>query len=255
MLNEYIINQLRAGEEALPIFKKIGIENPELLSQSLCGISSLGSCINELYQKIIISARQTENTVSVGQIYQTLIKFHGKTNLTSLYGNFSNPNPWSVFADKYYVFHHTLSTVAAAFGLNSRNFIGLTKPSDLGVHINNSTKSVLSFSSQYSIENAGTNGTHLIGVVNYSYQDDTFDLADPYNPNGTSGFSRERQPSTVINTFQKGNGILISKQPLPENPVGFSYTPIMDKITQPGTKPWPVFIPKEVVEEIRKLII
>jgi len=222
-------------------------------SSSLCGLASVGNAINLLKADVNLTSQL------LSKIYSIVETYNQKQDLHSFTNEFQNPNPWRVFTQDLDIYHSALMTIIIAFDLKVERFEAsdytkIDNPqstSSLVPYLNPNSKIIISVKSNFSLSSSA--GSHLVLLDSFDNQDTkTFNIFDPYNPNSNEADNRKEINSQFLDTYFRGTGIIISNQTIPKTDIIF--TPIMESPVPTGTKPWPVFIPKEVVEDIRKLL-
>ncbi len=225
----------KAIEEILPQYRS-----------SLCGLTSLGNAINSLRQNNYLTPKL------LAQIYLRLISFDGQ-NL---------PNPWRVFIPgQTDVYQSALMTIALAAGTKTQRFESSTythienptSTKSLIPYVNNHSKVIISVKSSFSLPNTQSSGSHLVLLDSFDNEHTkSFTIVDPYNPDLPEANIRNDINCQFLDSFFRGTGFIISTQDIPQT--DFSFVPFATGRVKPGTKPWPVIVPNEVVDDIRNLL-
>lgn len=210
---------------------------------SLCGLASLANAINSLRQDNQLTP------ALLAKIYLNLISFDGQ----------ELPNPWRVFIPgDTDIYQSALMTIAIAFGLHTQrfeasNYKAIDNPNStasLIPFISDTSKVIISVKSSFTLP--GSSGSHLVLLDSFDHQNTkSFTIVDPHNLNMDSSQVRQEINVQFLDTFFRGTGFIVSNQAIPQR--GFTFVPFATGLVKPNTKPWPVFIPKEVVNSIRSL--
>lgn len=127
------VNQIKAASYTLQVIQKTPIVSRDeslravaetdifRLRRGLCLPCAVATCINLTAGKRIIGDQ--DGKIKVGSIYQAVLPFHNKTDLTSIDGEKIN-HPWWVVTQEGDMYHHAVLAFALGLGISAQEISG-----------------------------------------------------------------------------------------------------------------------------------
>lgn len=158
------------------------LQSPEIIARNFCGFAALASAINSLHNEPLITAQQRDESIGIGELVNLVLLQHG------------TPHPvlpiWKALDQDGNSYHHALISAAAGLAVQAAAKQNFKSVEEFAGFLTDNTALLLSVKNTFINEHTLPRqhkppvqlqeGTHILALLGYSQDTQTYTVFDPY---------------------------------------------------------------------------